>query len=132
MADSLESLIDELVEDIDTEIYTGFFAASDAAIDGSRVLSSRFKNAWRIGVDNYIAEESSNVYDMSGGAAQRIIESQMDSFSIIENESITLYNNVLDPETNFNYAQTVGYDFSGGVAYDLLSSTEQVLYSQLG
>lgn len=130
--DSLESLIDDIVDDLDETIYVGLFAASDAAIDLSPVDTSRFKNAWRVGVDNYIAEESSNVYDLSGGAAQRIIADQVTDFSIINNDSVTLYNNVLDPETDFNYAQTVGYDFTGNKAFDLMSDTEQVLYSSLG
>lgn len=129
---TLESLIDELTDDLNEEIYAAMFMASDTAIDLSPVDTSRFKNAWRIGIDGSTPEQSSDVYDMSGGAAQRIIESQMDGFSIDTNESITLYNNVLDPETNYNYAQTVGYDFSGGTAYDLMSSAEQTLYSALG
>ncbi len=126
---SLASLIDELAEDLNETIYTSVFIASDAAIEMSPVDTSRFKNAWRIGIDNYAAEESSDLYDMSGGAAQSIIEDQVSDFSILENETITLYNNVLDADNNINYAQTVSYDFTGGVAYDVISTAEQLLYS---
>ena len=131
MTQTLASLIDDLADDLNESIYTSVFIASDAAIEMSPVDTSRFKNAWRVGIDSFTVDSSSNIYDMSGGSAQNIIANEVDNFDIMSNESLTIYNNVLDAETNTNYAATVSYDFTGGKALDILSTTEQLMYSSM-
>lgn len=120
--DSLESLADELAELENDVIQFSLETAGGVGVDSSPVLSGRFKASWDVAINADPSQTNINEIDPSGQRTKSEIERDLKSFDIREDKTVTLYNSATDPDSNFEYSETVRFDPSKEEATKILNA----------
>lgn len=114
-----DDVFDAIEDDLDDVIRKSINDAALTVIPQSPEDTGRFKGNWEASIDRIGSEYDDNEFDT--GRAETTVKNTKDQvarFTLKRNTSVSLYNNVA--EDGNHYAQTVGYDQSGGKAADLM------------
>tara|TARA_R110000782_G_scaffold270483_1_gene371886 strand:- start:69519 stop:69938 length:420 start_codon:yes stop_codon:yes gene_type:complete len=125
MDDALDEVLDSISETVQIAVGEG----TEFAIDDSPVDTGRFKANWYAVIDHEGSDREYDVYDVEGSSTLATARSEIDKYDAHTDDFIYIYNNVSDGEED--YAQTVSYDPTGGVAGDIMEQMETLVDSLL-
>lgn len=123
MIDALDEVLDSITETVQDAVIEG----TQFAIDDSPVDTGRFKGNWYAVIDTEGSDREYDVYDVDGSSTLSTASSVIRDFDASEDDFIYIYNNVSDSQED--YAQTVSYDPTGGVAGDIMEQMETLVSS---
>ena len=131
--DSLElamnDALDEVLDSISETVQVAGVEGTEFAIDDSPVDTGRFKGNWYAVVDEEGSERQYDVFDIEGSSTLSTASSEIREYDARVDDFIFIYNNVSDGTED--YAQTVSYDPTGGVAGDIMEQMETLVDSLL-
>lgn len=125
MSDAFDEVLDSISDTVQIAVGEG----TEFAIDDSPVDTGRFKGNWYAVIDYEGSDREYDVYDIDGSSTLATARGEIDKYDAREDDFIYIYNNVSDGTED--YAETVSWDYSGGVAGDIMEQMETLVDSLL-
>ena len=126
---AMHDAFDEMLDSISETVQVAAVDGTEFAIDDSPVDTGRFKGNWYAVIDKEGSDRQYDVYDIEGSSTLATARTEIDKYDAREDDFIFIYNNVSDGTED--YAQTVSYDPTGGVAGDIMDQMETLVDSLL-